>query len=89
MTGKQALALVNCQERLRPTPRNMIKWTVSKRVTSDPLAANILPLALVWSGGKMQGNRLLELPGSIIKLWSLSGSLIKQVRREGSIVIRK
>ena len=77
MTGNRTLALVNCQGRWRPTPRDMIKWTVSKSVTSDPLAANIFPLALVWSGDKSQSNKLLELPVSIMKLRSFSGSFIK------------
>ena len=55
----------------------MIKWTVSKSVTSDPLVANIFPLDLVWSKGELQGIRPLELPASIMKSKPLSGSLIK------------
>ena len=78
MTGNRTLALVNCQGRWRPIPRDMIKWTVLKSVTSDPLAANTFPLALVWSGDKSHGNKLLELPVPIMKLRSFSGSLIKR-----------
>ena len=64
---KTNISSVNYQGRWCPTPRDMIKWTVSKSVTSGSLAANIFPLALVWSGDKSQGIRLLELPVSIMK----------------------
>ena len=68
-----------------------IKWTVSKSVTSDPLAANIFPLALVWSGGGevagQQAPRNISVNYEIkVVKWV---PYKKQVSREGSIVIRK
>ena len=68
----------------------MIKWTVSKRVTSDPLTANIFPLALVWSRGQVAGQ---QAPRTTIVNHEIK--VVKwvpyknQVSRGGSIVVRK
>ena len=72
------LAFLNCQGKGFPVPRETVKGTVSKRFTSDSLAASISPIAQTGSEDWSHGSKLLLLPVSIKKSMEVSGSLMNR-----------